>query len=209
LSANLNPGTAGSVLLHWIPLGAGTSVPTVRWCGRAYEALSALRSRRPRRDLYHAALEVHSSRQRYTLEMTPAWGGKAPERGVVLTGPVGIRFLGHSKLFRYEVRCWPDGQIPDLEFAVGSPVTLATSPDLADRLLDTVQFVPPLTWGRDERGFDDMWNSNSVVAFVLTMAGLTANELQPPRKGRAPGWRAGLLAARQAKASIGGQEQTR
>jgi hypothetical protein len=197
------------VVLHWIPLGAGGSVPTVRWCGRAYEALDALRSRRPRRDLFHAALEVTSARRRYALEMTPAWGGATRDRGVVLTGPVGVRLLGRSRLFRYEVRCWPDGQIPDLAFAKGGPVILTTSPDVADRLLQAVQGLPSFTWGRDELGAHDMWNSNSVVAFVLTRGGLTVDELRPPGNGRAPGWQAGLIAARQANASTGGHEQTR
>ena len=206
---DLNVDTPGSVLLHWIPLGAGASVPTVRWSGRAYEAFSALRSRRPRCALYHAALEVISANGCYTVEMTPAWGHAPRDRGVVQTGPVGVHLLGRSRLFRYEVRCWLDGQIPDLAFAVGEPVVLATLPDVADHVLSAVTRVPPLTWGRDELGVDDMWNSNSVVAFVLTKAGVTVDDLTPPGNGRAPGWRAGLFAARQAKASTGGHEQTR
>ncbi|MFL6070737.1 MAG: hypothetical protein ACJ72Y_05585 [Actinomycetes bacterium] len=209
MSPNLEAISPRTVVLHWIPLGAGSSVPTVRWSGRVYESLSALRSRRQRCDLYHAALEVTASSQRYTLEMTPAWGTRVRDRGVVLTGPVGVRLLGRSKLFRYEVRCWPDGQIPDLAYAVGDPLVLSSSCDDADRLLRTVQSVPPLTWGRDELDAGDMWNSNSVVAFLLEQTGLPAGEVKPPRNGRAPGWRAGLLAAGQANASTGGHEQTK
>jgi hypothetical protein len=51
-------------------------------------------------------------------------------------------------------------------------------------------------WGRDELGTGEMWNSNSVVSWLLTRAGLPADELHPPPGGRAPGWHAGLVAAR-------------
>jgi hypothetical protein len=52
--------------------------------------------------------------------------------------------------------------------------------------------VPPLVWGRDEAGVGDMWNSNSLIAFVLTRAGIDAQRLEPPQGGRAPGWQAGI-----------------
>jgi hypothetical protein len=41
-----------------------------------------------------------------------------------------------------------------------------------------------------------MWNSNSVVAWLLTRAGIDADAIRPPTGGRAPGWRAGIVAAR-------------
>ena len=41
-----------------------------------------------------------------------------------------------------------------------------------------------------------MWNSNSVVAWLLARTGLPVDEITPPPGGRAPGWRAGLVAAR-------------
>ena len=47
-----------SVDLLWIPLGAGASVPLVRWNGRAYEALAAWRHRRARQDLRPAHAEA-------------------------------------------------------------------------------------------------------------------------------------------------------
>jgi hypothetical protein len=40
-----------------------------------------------------------------------------------------------------------------------------------------------------------MWNSNSVIAWLLTRAGIDAGAIQPPQPGRAPGWRAGLVVA--------------
>jgi hypothetical protein len=46
--------------------------------------------------------------------------------------------------------------------------------------------TPRLVWGRDELGTGDMWNSNSVVAWLLINAGIETAELRPP--GRAPGW---------------------
>jgi hypothetical protein len=44
----------------------------------------------------------------------------------------------------------------------------------------------------------EMWNSNSVIAWVLARSGLPTNSIHPPVGGRAPGWAAGLaLASRQ------------
>jgi hypothetical protein len=71
-------------------------------------------------------------------------------------------------------------------------------------LLDLVPSVPPMKWGRDERRTGDMWNSNSVVSWLLTRSGLPAEHIQPPRGGRAPGWTAGVeIARRDAAASHG------
>jgi hypothetical protein len=41
-----------------------------------------------------------------------------------------------------------------------------------------------------------MWNSNSVIAWLVARAGLDAEAIQPPTRGRAPGWNAGLEVAR-------------
>jgi hypothetical protein len=58
-----------------------------------------------------------------------------------------------------------------------------------------------LTWGRDELGAGEMWNSNSAVAWALARTGHDMNAIGPPTRGRAPGWNAGLvLADRQARA---------
>ena len=45
-----------------------------------------------------------------------------------------------------------------------------------------------------------MWNSNSVIAWLLA-AGLPMDGIGPPAGGRAPGWEAGLVAARRRKAA--------
>ena len=52
-----------------------------------------------------------------------------------------------------------------------------------------------MTWGRDELGTGDMWNSNSLVAWLLARSGHEVSGLEPPGGGRAPGWSAGLVVA--------------
>lgn len=41
-----------------------------------------------------------------------------------------------------------------------------------------------------------MWNSNSVISWLLARSGLPAEAILPPTGGRAPGWHAGLVTAR-------------
>jgi deazaflavin-dependent oxidoreductase (nitroreductase family) len=62
-------------------------------------------------------------------------------------------------------------------------------------VLDLVPGVPAPAWGRDEQQAGEMWNSNSVVAWVLARSGHDTGEISPPAGGRAPGWRAGLAVA--------------
>lgn len=180
--------------LFWLPLGAGGH--SVRWNGRAYEALASWRQHRAARDLYHAALEVTEGPTRYVIEMGPAWGVAAPERGVVQEGPVGLRVLGRYRAFRYEVRRWPGGCIPDVAEAVDSPRRLSEDPWQVAHVLGAVPRVPSLIWGRDELLAGDMWNSNSLIAWLLADAGIDLDDVQPPGDGRAPGWAAGLVLAR-------------
>jgi hypothetical protein len=110
-----------SVELYWLPLGAGDASHCVRWNGRIFEAISARSHHRPACDLYHSALMVHLGGDHYTIEMAPAWGNKQAERGVVSEGAVGLPWLGRSRLFRYEIRRWRNGTIPDIGEAVASP----------------------------------------------------------------------------------------
>jgi hypothetical protein len=58
--------------------------------------------------------------------------------------------------------------------------------------------VPTPTWGRDELDTGDMWNSNSVISWLLVQAGVGVDAIRPPAGGRAPGWDAGLVVARRA-----------
>ena len=187
------PPTA-AVDLYWIPLGAGGHY--VRFNGRAFEAFAAARRRRQRCDLYHAALVVELDGERYTVELTPSPDADEASRGVVATGAVGSRHLGRLRLFRYEVRCWRGGSIPDLADAVGGPQRLTGDRAVARRLLDVAATIPTPVWGRDELETGEMWNSNSVVAWLIAAAGIPVDGLAPPPRGRAPGWDAGLEVAR-------------
>ncbi|MDI6912191.1 hypothetical protein [Nocardioides sp.] len=182
------------VRVYWLPLGAGGRV--VARNGRLFEAWVARREHRSPCDLYHAALEVEVGSAAYVIEMAPAWSRVAEDRGVVATGPVGLRWLGRSALFRYEVRRWRDGVIPDAGSAVGGPVLVRTDSMRAVHLLALVPLVPELTWGRDELGLGEMWNSNAFVAWLLAGSGHDVGGLGPPVGGRAPGWDAGLRLVR-------------
>ncbi len=186
---------AVGVDLFWLPLGAGEGPGVVRWSGRLYEALTATYERRERCDLYHSALEVELDAGRFVIEMTPVWGNGEVERGVVAEGPVGLAVLGRSRAFRYEVRRWRDGMIPDGAEAVDSPLRLSADVEQARRVLDLVPAFPTLTWGRDPLDSGDMWNSNSLISWLLASSGHDVGSVQMPRHGRAPGWTAGLVAA--------------
>lgn len=66
----------------------------------------------------------------------------------------------------------------------------------ARAVLDAAAHVPLLVWGRRAPSSREMWNSNSVVAWLLARAGVDALAVRPPEGGRAPGWHAGAVAAR-------------
>ncbi|HET8651826.1 MAG TPA: hypothetical protein VFM13_04545 [Gaiellaceae bacterium] len=104
--------------LYWLPLGAGGH--SVRLNGRIFETLAAVLDRRDRCDLYPSALQVDVREARFVIEQAPVWRQR-DQRGVVTEGAVGIRALGRLPLFRYEVRRWREGSIPDVEEAVESP----------------------------------------------------------------------------------------
>ncbi len=190
-----------SVLLYWLPLGAGGR--SVRWNGRVFEALAARHEHRSTCDLYHSALEVQIGADRFAIEMGPAWGRQSADRGVVQEGPVGSQWLGRSVLFRYEVRRWHEGVIPDVAEAVASPQRLGHDGARALQLLELVPQVPALTWGRDELSTGEMWNSNSLTSWLLARSGHDVGGIEPPPHGRAPAWQAGLIvAARQQTQAI-------
>jgi hypothetical protein len=184
----------GAVDLYWIPLGAGGNV--VRLNGKVYEALKAFVEHRPRCALFHSALEVYVPRGRFVIESAPIRDTRGRERGVVAEGPVGTRWAGRFRLFRYEIHRWCGGSIPDASDAVSSPVRVANDLAPAQRVLDLVPSVPTPVWGRDELHTGDMWNSNSLISWLLERAGVDTDPLQPPPGGRAPGWDAGLVVAR-------------
>jgi hypothetical protein len=180
--------------LYWLPLGAGGH--SVRLNGRVFEAVAALLERRPPCDLYHSALVVRVPEGRFVIEQAPLRASDGGERGVVANGAVGSRWAGRFRIFRYEVRCWRGGIIPDIAVAVESPQRLTGDPEMARRVLDLAPHVPTAVWGRDELAAGEMWNSNSVISWLLARSGLSTDEIRPPAGGRAPGWNAGLVVAR-------------
>jgi hypothetical protein len=189
------PGASqASIALWWLPLGAGGWF--VRLNGRIYEAIHAFLERRRPLDLYHSAVEVRLPEGRFVIENSwPIPNADGPSRGAVVQGPVASRRIGRWRVFRYEVRRWRDGVIADAAEAVASPQRLSDDPAQARRLLDLVGSLPTPVWGRDELGTGEMWNSNSVIAWLLARSGLPTDTISPPAGGRAPGWNAGLVAA--------------
>ena len=186
--------TQAAIDLFWLPLGAGGH--SVRFNGLVFEAIAARLQHRERRDLYHSALEVRIGDDRWTIEMAPVWNERAPDRGVVAEGTVGDRRLSRWRAFRYEIRCWRNGRIPDLAEAVGGPQRLSDDTTRARAIIAAAPLVPTLVWGRDELHTGEGWNSNSVISWLLTRAGIDASSIPLPANGRAPGWDAGLAVAR-------------
>ena len=88
---------------------------------RGLKALAARLQRRPTFDLYHSALQVEVPEGTFVIEQAPVhdWSGK--DRGVVAEGAVGAQWAGRFRIFRYEIRRWSDGRIPDVDEAVDSP----------------------------------------------------------------------------------------
>jgi hypothetical protein len=191
----------GAIDLYWVPLGAGAHV--VRLSGKAYEAIVAFTQRRAPSALYHTALEVTGPDARFVIECAPIPDDEGRTRGVVAEGPVGVAPAGRFRVFRYEIRRWREGSISDADAAVGGPIRVTIDVDRAQRLLELVPSVPTLVWGRDELHTGDMWNSNSLTAWLLARTGIEVRGLQPPRGGCAPGWRAGLVAARSEMVPVG------
>jgi hypothetical protein len=184
--------------LFWLPLGAGGHV--VRLNGLVFEAAAARLAHRTRCDLYHSALEVLVPEGRYVIEMTPVPNADGATRGVAAEGPVGWRPAGRFRVFRYEVRRWLGGAIPDVAEAVDSPQRVSDDATTARRVLDLVPEVPTPVWGRDDLEAGEMWNSNSLVSWVLARAGSPVDSIRPPAGGRAPGWDAGIAVARRQSA---------
>jgi hypothetical protein len=188
---------AASLDLYWIPVGAGERVtPVAVW---AFESVMATAQRRPREQLFHSAMVAEVDGVTTMVEMSPEQPGDgASLRGVVAGAPIALAPLGRFRFFRYEVRVWPGGSIPDLHLAVESPVRITEDPEHVRTVLGLVPEAPAPVWGRDELGLGERWNCNSVTAWTLSNAGLVDRAGSPPPGGRAPGWRAGLQAATRA-----------
>jgi hypothetical protein len=198
-----SPPLAG-IDLYWLPLGAGGH--SVRLNGRVFEWFAARLDGRDPCDLYHSALQVYVPGARFVIEQAPVWRAD-DERGVVAEGAVGVRAFGRLPLFRYEIRRWREGLIPDLDEAVESPQRLSDDPDCARRLLELVPQVPTPVWGRDELRAGEMWNSNSTISWLIARSGLDVESIPLPRHGRAPGWHAGIVIARRQQAEAAQSQQ--
>ena len=185
---------SGFADLWWIPVGAGGHF--VVYASGLWERMCAMRNRRAARRLFHAALEIHVGDDHLLVEMAPAWGAHSGSHGIVKTGPVGIRILGRSRLFRYEVRCREDGSLPDREYAPEAPTRMEFTLGSAEQVRECLLLVPGHVWGRDALGVGDMWNSNSLIAWLLVSAGCDVRGIHPPAGGEAPGWAAGIAAAK-------------
>jgi hypothetical protein len=199
-SARKGDDMESGIDLYWLPLGAGGH--SVRLNGRIFGAIVARRERRAACDLYHSALEVRAPEGRFVVEQAPLGAEPATTRGVVAQGQVGARWAGRFRLFRYEVRRWRNGVIPDVAEAIDSPQRLSNDARQARHLLDILPLVPTPVWGRDELGTGDMWNSNSVISWLLARSGLPTEGIRPPKNGRAPGWDVGLVVARREQLSL-------
>lgn len=163
--------------LNWLPLGAGGHF--VRLNGRVFEAVVSWLGHRPACDLYHSALEVRLPEGRFVIEQTPVPDGNGARRGVAAGGAVGARWAGRFRIFRYEVRRWREGDIPDIGEAVDSPRRLTDDSECARRLLGLVPSLPTPVWGRDELATGEMWNSNSVISWLLASGGLCPESIHP------------------------------
>ncbi|MGZ8782374.1 MAG: hypothetical protein ACXWZB_02635 [Gaiellaceae bacterium] len=186
--------------LYWLPLGAGGH--SVRLNGRVFEWCAARLDGRERCDLYHSALQVYVPEARFVIEQAPVWRERE-ERGVVGEGAVGAAALARLEFFRYEVRRWREGLIPDIDEAVQSPHRLSDDVDCARRLLELVPEVPTPVWGRDELHAGEMWNSNSTISWLIARTGLDVESIALPDGGRAPGWHAGIVVAHRQQARAG------
>ena len=185
-------GSRSGVDLYWLPLGARGHF--LRIGGNLFEAVAAWLEHREARAIYHSVLEVRVPEGRFVIEMGPVADSNGVGRGVAAEGSVGAHWAGRLRILRYEVRCWRGG-VTAYNYAVESPRRLTDDEAAARRVLDLVPHVPAPVWGRDELGAGEMWCCNSVTSWLLTASGLAVEPIQPPAGGRAPGWKAGAVAA--------------
>jgi hypothetical protein len=195
----MSGGSRSGVDLYWLPLGARGHV--LRIGGKLFEAVASWLEHREARDIYHSVLEVRVPEGRFVIEMGPVADSNGAGRGVVAEGSVGARWAGRLRILRYEVRCWSGG-VTAYNFAVDSPRRLTDDERLARRVLDLAPSVPTPVWGRDDQHAGEMWCCNSLTSWLLSASGLTAGSIQPPAGGRAPGWKAGIVAARRGLAPL-------
>ena len=188
-----DPPYEPGVLLYWLPLGVGWPFRAAqRACLRGVQ-----RQAFPSTTLRSVSLGVGDPNAigYFTVDMTPVPNARPWERGVVAEGAVGTNWARPPRVFRYEVRLWGDGTIPDLRYAVRSPIRVDGRSRHHDcgRLPFASRGDPDL--GCDELQAGEMWSCNSIISWVLTSAGANLDAFSVPLGGRAPGWQAGVTVA--------------
>jgi len=174
-------------------VAAGKLSPPRRWSLAAWEAVSAAIARRPRAALVHSALKVGTGDGAlYTIEMMPVFSGEPSPPA--MTGPVGFRWAGRSRFFRYQLRVDRDQPLPDEGWTL-SVTRLTTDGAVAGRVIALAPEVPRFTWGRRAPRTTEMWTSDSAIAWLLSTAGVDLAGASLPEGSRAPGWVAGLQVA--------------
>ncbi len=152
-----------SVDLYWLPLGAGGRV--VRWCGRLYESWAAWREHRDRAALFHAGLMLRLDDTAFAVEMGPVWNVTEPDRGVLLEGPSARGGSAVSGLPATRCGAGRAATFPDLARRCDPVRTTHEPGTVAGRPGRAPAAAAAHTWGRDELGAGEMWNSNSAVAW--------------------------------------------
>ena len=109
-------------------------------------------------------------------------------------GPGRSRAPGRLRLFRYEVRCWRDGSIPDVAEAVESPRRLTDDATMATGCSGSCRGADPRVGARraGRRGHVELQLGDRLAARPRRAPSAA---VAPPAGGRAPGWDAGIAAA--------------
>ena len=173
--------------LYWLPLGAGGHSVRLNGIASSRPSPRALQ-RRARRDLYHAALEVRRP------------DGPVGDRAGALPGADGARARRRGRGRRWG--CEPragcacsatrsaagvDGVDPRRRGGRRQPAPPDRRPASAPGgCSSSCRSVPTPVWGRDELRAGEMWNSNSLVSWLIARTGLDVDvDPAPPGRTRA------------------------
>ena len=133
------------------------------------------------------------------IEQTPVRDLSGEQRGVVAEGAVGARWAGRFRIFRYEIRVWRGGHIPDVAEAVDSPRRLTSEASRPARARSRSRGADPGLGSRRVRHGRDV---------ELELRDRVGDRAQRHRRrvdpaaagGRAPGWQAGVVVASRTEA---------
>ena len=170
---------ASGIDLYWLPLGAGGH--SVRLNGLVFEAIAArLAAPGPPTSTTRRS---RSTCRRDGRDRAGAGVGRERRPGRRRRGSVGTRAAGRFRLFRYEVRRWRDGVIPDLAEAVESPRRLSDDRDLRAAVARARAGVADASLGsrRAAHGRDVELELAHLLAVVRS--GLDVDSIRLPRAG--------------------------